>query len=176
MRSYLSWGLIAGMLTLTGCVSLPSPNETSGGLLAFPMDVRGPGTFHFEPEFVVFNEQTDTEVDRIQVAPASSVNVRTFGPFAPGSYYLGVQTTRARPSRTVSLTYKPNPQKVYFPFEIEEDTITVLATELMVYKRKTTQGYSTSFDTRDLTDEVKAAALADLGDQDSAGLWEIAAP
>jgi len=174
--TYLRWGLIAGMLLLTGCTSLPSPSETSGGLLAVPMDVRGPGTFYFEYEYAVFDADSETEIERIQVSPASGANVRTFGPFEPGSYYLGIQTTRAKSSSNVRLQYKPTPEEVYFPFEISEDTITVLATELMVYKRRTSEGYSTSFGTRDLTDEVKAAALADLSDQDSAGLWQTDAP
>lgn len=172
--TYLRWGLIAGMLLLTGCTSLPSPSETSGGMLAFPMEVRGAGTFYYVYEFAVFEHDTDIEVDRIQLSPANGVYVRAFGPFEPGAYYLGVQTTRVKASPSMSFQYKPNPREIYIPFAIEEDTITVLNTKLVVHKRpRSGGGFTTSNRRRALTEDIQAEAIAELREMDEAGLWQI---
>ncbi|WP_157954251.1 hypothetical protein [Saccharospirillum mangrovi] len=175
--SYLRWGLIAGMLMLSGCASLPSPTETNGGMLAFPMEVRGAGTFYYVYEFAVFEHDTDVEVDRIQLNPASGVHVRTFGPYEPGAYYLGVQTTRVKASPNMKFQYKPNPQEIYVPFAIQEDTITVLNSKLVVHKRpRSGGGFTTSNRRRALTPDIQAEVLAELQEQDKAGLWQINAP
>ena len=175
--TYLRWGLIAGMLLLTGCTSLPSPNETDGGMLAFPMEVHGVGTFYYVYEFAVFEHDTDIEVDRIQLSPASGVYSRTFGPYEPGAYYLGVQTTRVKPSSSRSFNYKPNPREIYIPFAIEEDTISVLSNMLVVNKRPSGGGgYTTSARRRELTPAIQEETLSELRAQDEAGLWQIHTP
>ena len=173
----LRWGLIAGMLLLTGCTTLPSPTDTSGGLLAFPMQVRGAGTFYFVYEFAVFDQETETEVGRIQLNPANGVYVRTFGPYEPGTYYLGRQTTRVKADNSMKFNYKPNPRDIYIPFSIEEDTITILSTMLDVHKRpQSGGGYTTSANRLALTPEIQAEAIAELREQDEAGLWQLMAP
>lgn len=175
--TYLRWGLIAGMLLLTGCASLPSPTETSGGMLAFPMEVRGAGTFYYVYEFVVFDHETETEVDRIQVNPANGVHVRTFGPYEPGAYYLGRQTTRVKSANSMRFQYKPNPRDIYIPFAIEEDSITILAAKLDVHKRpRSGGGFTTSARRRALTSDIQAEVITELRKQDEAGLWQIDAP
>ncbi|PTY36803.1 hypothetical protein BGP77_05825 [Saccharospirillum sp. MSK14-1] len=141
-------------------------------MLAFPMEVRGVGTFYYVYEFTVFEH--DIDIDPIQLSPASGIHVRTFGPYEPGAYYLGVQTTRVKSSPSMSFQYIPNPREIYIPFAIEEDTITVMNTKLVVHKRpRSGGGFTTSNRRRALTEDIQAQTLAEIREKDEAGLWQI---
>ncbi|GGX65441.1 hypothetical protein [Saccharospirillum salsuginis] len=163
-------------VALTGCASLPSPSETDGGMLAFPMETKNETSlpFYYVYEYTLYDRDTDAEVDRIQLNPASGVDVRSFGPYPEGDYYLGMQTTRVKESAQVRFSYKPSPREVYIPFSIAEDTITVLNQQMWVFNESMgAREFRTSNELRDLSSETKEEALASLAKDDESGSWDI---
>lgn len=163
-------------VSLAGCASIPAPSETDGGMLAFPMETKNETSFpfYYVYEFTLYERETDAEMDRIQLNPAAGVNVRHFGPYPEGDYYLGKRTTRVKDSAQIRFTYKPSPQEVYIPFTIVEDTITVLNKQMWVFNESMgAREFRTSNELRDLSPEIEKEALNALAEKDASGNWNI---
>ena len=166
--------LLLGLVTLSGCASFPSPADTSGGLLAFPMQVSSDsgGQFYYTYEFRVFRTGEEGVVDRIVIDPTLNKRVDTFGPYPAGDYYLGVQTTWPKHTQTMKYSYNPTPRRVFYAFTIEEDTITVLNNQINVHKNR---DRTTSSHVVSLSRPGQAEAVEQLRSEDEAGLWRIKA-
>lgn len=170
-------GLVALVsAVLAGCATLPSPSESDGGMLAFPIEAKNNTSYpyYYVYEYIVYDRQSNEQVDRIQMNPAAGIHVRTFGPFPEGDYYLGKTITRVKQSSQRSFSYKPNPKKMFIPFLIEEDTITVLNDHLAVNKRSTgARSTSTSDRISFMGSDLKEQVMLELSENDTDGAWKI---
>ncbi|MFG1497991.1 hypothetical protein ABMA57_15270 [Saccharospirillum sp. HFRX-1] len=164
--------LLVITLTLSACATLPAPSDTTGGMLAFPMQVSSEsgGRFYYTYEFQVFRTGEEGVVDRIILDPTLNKRVATFGPYPVGEYYLGIQTTWPKQSQTLRFSYNPKPRRVFYAFTIEEDTITVLNNTMTVHKNR---DRSTSSLVIPSTRETQADAVAQLRAEDGVGLWQL---
>lgn len=172
----IQWLAIAAATALAGCATLPAPSETQGGMLAFPLDIKNQTSFpiFYVFEYTIYDEDTNLEVDRIQINPAQGSDVSTYGPYPAGDYYIGMLTTRVKDSSKFSFSYKPTPREVRIDFSIEEDTVTLINQTQQVHQYMTEgRKFRTANGLADLTDEVKEKALESLAKQDKENAWTI---
>lgn len=176
--TYLRWGLIAGMLMLTGCTSLPSPSETSGGIMLMPVEVTtdSGGRFFYDYEFKVFDSETEEEVGRFLVSPTLGTKYETSSPMNPGSYYLGFVSSRPRQSETLRFSHNPSFSRTYVPFVIQEGAITMLPSYLMVHRYRRDGKSYTRHRVKDITADIQASTLSALEQAENSSLWRIILP
>lgn len=164
-------------LGLAGCASLPSPTETDGGMLAFPMhpDNNTGQPYSFYYSFGVFEQGTDQEVMDVDVRMSAGDYVDTYGPLPEGDYYLGTFQTKVKREDNMRYQFDDRTFSINVPFSIEEDTVTVLDKMMWVQIRtaRDTKGFTTSRDLADLTPEVKEEALAELETKNEELGWSI---
>ncbi len=164
-------------LGVAGCASLPSPTETNGGILAFPMhpdnNTGRPYSYHYG--FKIFEEDTDLEVMEIDVRMSSGDYVDTYGPLPEGDYYLGTFQTKVDRKDNVRYNFDDSIVPIDIPFNIQEDTITVLDTMMWVKirARADTKGWTTSRDLVNLSPDVEAEALKELESKNEGLGWAI---
>ncbi|MEX1213670.1 hypothetical protein [Saccharospirillum sp.] len=162
-------------LGIAGCASLPSPTETSGGILAFPMhpdnNTGQPYSFHYG--FKVFEQETDLEVMEIDVRMSSGDFVDTYGPLPAGDYYLGTFQTKVDRQDNVRYNFNDSIVPIDIPFNIKEDTLTVLDTMMWVQIRASTSGWTTNRDLIALSPAVEAEALKELEGKNEGLGWAI---
>ena len=165
-------------LGLAGCASLPSPTETSGGMLAFPMhpDNNTGQSFSFYYGFKIFEKASEREVTEVDVRMASGDYVDTYGPLPEGDYYIGTFQTKVNQQDNVRFTFDDTIYPIEIPFTIEEDTVTVLDAMMWVQIRSTTDGWVTTRELANLTPEVEAEALKELESQNEGLGWAIQLP
>ena len=176
--SFVRYLSIIVTLGLAGCASLPSPTETTGGMLAFPMypDNNTGQSFSFYYGFKIFEKESELEVMEIDVRMASGDYVDTYGPLPEGEYYIGTFQTKVDQQDNVRFTYDDTIYPMELPFNIEEDTVTVLDAMMWVQIRRTTDGSITSRELAGLTPDVEAEALKELESQNEGLGWAIQIP
>ena len=175
MKNFLGLVLFLSVF-VSGCATFPSPEESSGGLLALPLEVNSevPGQFSFIYTMVIVDENGNV-VDHARVDPNVYKHSYVLGPLPSGTYTIKELYSRPVKTGNNRYTYKDNAVEIGIDFSIEEDVVTELRYVFTVNREKKSNGFSTWFNFVDefSSGDLRDRYLTDLGKRVDLAAWEL---